>query len=116
MTQQQEYIITEEQVEYIEPEFPITAMRIRSRPHPAPSQQRIDLPMHHVRLLQSVRYVILKSHKTYPEYIAGTSNNRRDSIKFMQWLQKENPTAKVRAIGLDEYILESGALLQAGRK
>lgn len=31
------YIITEEQVEYIEPEFPITAMRIRSRQHtPAP--------------------------------------------------------------------------------
>lgn len=32
-----EYIITEEQVEYIEPEFPITAMRIRSRQHPAPA-------------------------------------------------------------------------------
>jgi hypothetical protein len=38
------YIITEEQVEYIEPEFPITAMRIRSRPHTqAPASTAIPL-------------------------------------------------------------------------
>jgi hypothetical protein len=70
-------------------------------------QPQRELPIYYERLLQSVRYVVLKSHVTYPEYIAGTSNNRRDSIKFMEWLMKENPTAKVRAIGLDEYILES---------
>jgi hypothetical protein len=63
-------------------------------------------PLHWDNVCRSARYVILKSHKTYPEYIAGTSNNRRDSLKFMLWLQKENPTAKVRAIGIDEYIKE----------
>jgi hypothetical protein len=81
-------------------------MTAQDKDNTAQQPQR-ELPLHYERILQSVRYVILKSHKTYPEYIAGTSNNRRDSIKFMQWLEKENPTAKVRAIGLDEFILEA---------
>jgi hypothetical protein len=83
---------------------PMTAQQQSTTASPQPQR---ELPIYYERLLQSVRYVVLKSHVTYPEYIAGTSNNRRDSIKFMEWLMKENPTAKVRAIGLDEYILES---------
>jgi hypothetical protein len=66
-----------------------------------------DIPLYVSAVMSSARYVVLKSHKTYPEYIAGTTNNRRDSLRFMDWLKQENPTCKVRAVGIDEYIAET---------
>lgn len=60
------------------------------------------------RILQGVRYVIVKKvvQWTDPAYIAATTSNKRMAIYLYDYLRKENPSAKIKVLSLEEYIKE----------